>query len=198
MEVSVLRRCSSYRGVRFTEVSIKRELNVSVKKIYTTFYEISKRKVTLIQELPSLLGPQPVCGRRRGRGSQATESSTGILKIKLKLKGFGKRAEVDGKKERLSGGLFLSLFPSDWPQFLVARRGLCRGYRPKMKVSLLQHAYARYLSQESRFTNYPLWRPFSKSFQKRRGRRAKAEEKGAFLNLCGKSVHRVLAKTVRA
>ena len=149
MEVSVLRRCSSYRGVRFTEVSIKRELNVSVKKIYTTFYEISKRKVALIQELPSLLGPQPVCGRRRGRGSQATESSTGILKIKLKLKGFGKRAEVDGKKERLSGGLFLSLFPSDWPQFLVARRGLCRGYRPKMKVSLLQHAYARYLSQGS-------------------------------------------------
>ena len=49
-----------------------------------------------------------------------------------------------------------------------------------MKVSLLQHAYARYLSQESRFTNYPLWRPFSKSFQKRRGRRAKAEEKSAF------------------
>ena len=149
MEVSVLRRCSSYRGVRFTEVSIKRELNVSVKKIYTTFYEISKRKVTLIQELPSLLGPQPVCGRRRGRGSQATESSTGILKMKLKLKRFGKRAEVYGKKERLSGGLFLSLFPSDWPQFLVARRGLCRGYRPKMKVSLLQHAYARYLSQGS-------------------------------------------------
>ena len=63
-----------------------------------------------------------------------------------------------------------------------------------MKVSILQHAYARYLSQESRFTNYPLWRPFSKSFQKRRGRRAKAEEKGAFLNLCGVSVHRVLAK----
>ena len=198
MEVSLLRRCSSYRGVRFTEVSIKRELNVSVKKIYTTFYEIAKRKVALIQEPPSLLGPQPVCGRRRGRGSQATESSTGILKIKLKLKRFGKRAEVDGKKERLSGGLFLSLFPSDWPQLLVAQRGLCRGYRPKMKVSLLQRAYARYLSQESRFTNYPLWRPFSKSFQKRRGRRAKAEEKGAFLNLCGVSVHRVLAKTVRA
>ena len=62
MEVSVLRRCSSYRGVRFTEVSIKRELTVSVKKIYTTFYQISKRKVALIQELPSLLGPQPVCG----------------------------------------------------------------------------------------------------------------------------------------
>ena len=39
MEVSVLRRCSSYRGVRFMEVSIKRELTVSVKKIYTTFYE---------------------------------------------------------------------------------------------------------------------------------------------------------------
>ena len=35
MEASVLRRCSSYRGVRFTEVSIKRELTVSVKKIYT-------------------------------------------------------------------------------------------------------------------------------------------------------------------
>ena len=67
-----------------------------------------------------------------------------------------------------------------------------------MKVSLLQHAYARYLSQESRFTNYPLWRPFSKSFQKRRGRQAKAEGKGAFLNLCGVSVHRFLAKTVRA
>ena len=149
MEVSVLRRWSSYRSVRFTEVSIKRELNVSVKKIYTTFYEISKRKVALIQELPSLLRPQPVCGRRRGRGSQATESSTGIPKIKLKLKRYGKRTEVDGKKERLSGGLFLSLFPSDWPQFLVAQRGLCRGYRPKMKVSLLQHAYARYLSQGS-------------------------------------------------
>ena len=42
MEVSVLRRCSSYGGVRFTEVSIKRELTVSVKKIYTMFYEISK------------------------------------------------------------------------------------------------------------------------------------------------------------
>ena len=192
MEASVLRRCSSYRGVRFTEVSIKRELTVSVKKIYTMFYEISKRKVALIQELPSLLRPQPVCGGRRGRGSQATESSTGIPKR------YGKRAEVDGKKERLSGGLFLSLFPSDWPQLLVAQRGLCRGYRLKMKVSLLQHAYARYLSQESRFTNYPLWRPFSKSFQKRRGRQAKAEEKGAFLNLCGISVHRVLAKTVRA
>ena len=105
---------------------------------------------------------------------------------------------MDGKKERLSGGPFPSLFPSHWPQFLVAQRDLCRGYRPKMKVSVLQHAYARYLSQESRFTNYPLWRPFSKSFQKRRGRRAKAEEKGAFLNLCGVSVHRVLAKTVRA
>ena len=52
MEVSVLRRCSSYKGVRFTEVSIKTELTVSVKKIYTTFYEISKRKVALIQELP--------------------------------------------------------------------------------------------------------------------------------------------------
>ena len=192
MEASVLRRCSSYRGVRFTEVSIKRELTVSVKKIYTMFYEISKRKVALIQELPSLLRPQPVCGGRRGRGSQATESSTGIPKR------YGKRAEVDGKKERLSGGLFLSLFPSHWPQVLVAQRGLCKGYRLKMKVSLLQHAYARYLSQESRFTNYPLWRPFSKSFQKRRGRRAKAEEKGAFLNLCGVSVHRVLAKTVRA
>ena len=192
MEASVLRRCSSYRGVRFTEVSIKRELTVSVKKIYTMFYEISKRKVALIQELPSLLRPQPVCGGSRGRISQATESSTGIPKR------YGKRAEVDGKKERLSGGLFLSLFPSDWPQFLVAQRGLCRGYRPKMKVSLLQHAYARYLSQESRFTNYPLWRPFSKSFQKRRGRRAKAEEKGAFLHLCGVSVHRVLAKTVCA
>ena len=192
MEVSVLRRRSSYGGVRFTEVFIKRELTVSVKKIYTMFYEISKRKVALIQELPSLLRPQPVCGGRRGRGSQATESSTGIPKR------YGKRAEVDGKKERLSGGLFLSLFPSHWPQFLVAQRGLCRGYRPKMKVSLLQHAYARYLSQESRFTNYPLWRPFSKSFQKRRGRQAKAEEKGTFLNLCGISVHRVLAKTVRA
>ena len=60
---------------------------------------------------------------------------------------YGKHAEVDGKKERLSGGLFLSLFPSDWPQFLVAQRGLCREYRSKMKVSLLQHAYARYLSQ---------------------------------------------------
>ena len=61
MEVSVLRRCSSYKGVRFTEVSIKTELTVSVKKIYTTFYEISKRKVALIQELPFLLvGPQPV------------------------------------------------------------------------------------------------------------------------------------------
>ena len=59
METSVLRRCSSYRGVRFTEVSIKRELTVSVKKIYTMFYEISKRKVVLIQELPSLLRPQP-------------------------------------------------------------------------------------------------------------------------------------------
>ena len=196
MEVSVLWRCSSYGGVRFTEVSIK--LTVSVKKIYTTFYEISKRKVALIQELPSLLRPQPVCGGRRGRGSQATDSSTGIPKIKLKLKRYGKRTEVDGKKERLSGGLFLSLFPSHWPQFLVAQRRLCRGYRPKMKVSLLQHAYARYLSQESRFTNYPLWSPFSKSFQKRRGRQAKAEEKGAFLNLCGVSVHRVLAKTVRA
>ena len=134
MEASVLRRCSSYRGVRFTEVSIKRELTVSVKKIYTIFYEISKRKVALIQELPSLLRPQPVCGGRRGRGSQATESSTGIPKIKLKLKRYGKRAEVDGKKERLSGGLFLSLFPSDWPQLLLAQRGLCRGYRPKMKV----------------------------------------------------------------
>ncbi|CAH3187911.1 unnamed protein product [Porites evermanni] len=64
-------------------------------------------------------------------------------------------------------------------KFLVAQRDLCRGYTPKMKVSLLQHAYAPYLSQESRFTNYPLWRPFSKSFQKRRGRRGKAEEKGA-------------------
>ena len=59
MEASVLRRCSSYRGVRFTEVSIKRELTVSVKKIYTMFHEISKRKVALIQELPSLLRPQP-------------------------------------------------------------------------------------------------------------------------------------------
>ena len=192
MEASVLRRCSSYGGVRFTEVFIKRELTVSVKKIYTMFYEISKRKVALIQELPSLLRPQPVCGGRRGRGSQATESSTGIPKR------YGKRAEVDGKKERLSGGLFLSLFPSHWPQLLVAQRDLCRGYRAKMKVSLLQHAYARYLSQESRFTNYALWRPFSKSFQKCRGRQAKAEEKGAFLNLCGVSVHRVLAKTVRA
>ena len=75
-----------------------------------------------------------MCGGRRGRGSQATESSTGIPKIKLKLKRYGKRAEVDGKKERLSGGLFLSLFPSHWPQVLVAQRGLCRGYRPKMKV----------------------------------------------------------------
>ena len=75
-----------------------------------------------------------MCGGRRGRGSKATESSTGIPKIKLKLKRYGKRAEVDGKKERLSGGLFLSLFPSDWPQLLVAQRGLCRGYRPKMKV----------------------------------------------------------------
>ena len=83
MEVSVLRRCSSYRGLRFTEVSIKRELTVSVKKIYTMFYEISKRKVALIQELPSLLRPQPVCGGRRGRGSQATESSTGIPKKKI-------------------------------------------------------------------------------------------------------------------
>ena len=95
-----------------------------------------------------------MCGGRRVRGSRATESSTGIPKR------YGKHAEVDGKKERLSGGLFLSLFPSDWPQFLVAQRGLCRGYRPKMKVSLLQRACARYLSQESRFTNYPLWRPF--------------------------------------
>ena len=60
MEVSVLRSCSSYKGVRFTEVSIKTELTVSVKKIYTTFYEISKRKVALIQELPFLLGPHPV------------------------------------------------------------------------------------------------------------------------------------------
>ena len=90
-----------------------------------------------------------MCAGMRGRGSQATESSTGIPKIKLKLKRYGKRAEVDGKKERLSGGLFLSLFPSHWPQLLVAQRGLCRGYRPKMKVSLLQHAHARYLSQES-------------------------------------------------
>ena len=90
-----------------------------------------------------------MCGGRRGRGSQATESSAGIPKIKLKLKRYGKRAEVDGKKERLSGGLFLSLFPSDWPQLLVAQRGLCKGYRAKMKVSLLQHAYARYLSQGS-------------------------------------------------
>ena len=169
-----------------------------MKKIYAIFYEISKRKVALIRELPFLLRPQPVCGGRRGRCSQATESSTGIPKIKLKLKRYGKRAEVDGKKERLSGGLFLYLFPSHWPQLLVAQRGLCRGYRPKMKVWLLQHAYARYLSQESSFTNYPLWRPFSKSFQKRRGCRAKAEEKGAFLNLCGVSVHRVLAKTVRS
>ena len=134
MEASVLRRCSPYGGVRFTEVSTKRELTVSVKMIYTIFYEISKGKVALIQELPSLLRPQPVCGGRRGRGSQATESSTGIPKIKLKLKRYGKRAEVDGKKERLSGGLFLSLFPSDWPQLLLAQRGLCRGYRPKMKV----------------------------------------------------------------
>ena len=63
-EVSVLLRCPSYGGVRFTEVSIKRELTVSVKKIYTMFYEISKRKVALIQELPSLLRPQPVCGGR--------------------------------------------------------------------------------------------------------------------------------------
>ena len=60
IEVSMLQRCPSYRGVRFTEVSIKRELNVSVKKIYTMFYEISKRKVVPIQELPSLLRPQPV------------------------------------------------------------------------------------------------------------------------------------------
>ena len=75
-----------------------------------------------------------MCGGRRGRCSQATESSTGIPKIKLKLKRYGKRAEVDGKKERLSGGLFLYLFPSHWPQLLVAQRGLCRGYRPKMKV----------------------------------------------------------------
>ena len=99
-------------------MSIKRELNVSVKKIYTTFYEISKRKVALIQELPSLLGPQPVCGGRRGRGSQATESSTGIPKIKLKLKRYGKRAEVDGKKERLAEA-YIFLFslligPSSW------------------------------------------------------------------------------------
>ena len=134
IEVSMLQRCPSYRGVRFTEVSIKRELNVSVKKIYTMFYEISKFVLEEIQELPSLLRPQPVCGGRRGRGSQATESSTGIPKIKLKLKRYGKRAEVDGKKERLSGGLFLSLFPSHWPQLLVAQRGLCKGYRPKMKV----------------------------------------------------------------
>ena len=124
MEVSVLRRCSSYRGVCFTEVSIKRELTVSVKKIYPTLYEISKRKVAVIQELPSLLRPQPVCGGRRGRGSQATESSSGIPKIQLKLKRYGKRAEVDGKKERLSRGLFLSLFPSHWPQLLVAKRPL--------------------------------------------------------------------------
>ena len=81
MEVSVLRRCSSYRGVCFTEVSIERELTVSVKKIYTSFYEISQRNVALIQDLPSLLRPQPVCGGRRGRGSQATESSSGIQKI---------------------------------------------------------------------------------------------------------------------
>ena len=96
IEVSILQRCPSYGGVRFTEVSIKRELTVSVKKIYTTFYEISKQKVeiALIQELPSLLRPQPVCGGRRGRGSQATESFTGIPK-----KRYGKRAEVDGKKE---------------------------------------------------------------------------------------------------
>ena len=134
IEVSMLQRCPSYRGVRFTEVSIKRELNVSVKKIYTMFYEISKFVLEEIQELPSLLRPQPVCGGRRGRGSQATESSTGIPKIKLKLKRYGKHAEVDGKKERLSGGLFLSLFPSHWPQLLVAQRGLCKGYRPKMKV----------------------------------------------------------------
>ena len=107
------------------------------------------------------------------------------------------RRSMGRKKERLSGGLFLSLFPSHWPQLLVARRGLCKGYRPKMKVSLLQHAYARYLGQESRFTNYPLWKPFSKSFEKCRGRQAKAEEKVAFLNLSGVSVHRVLAKTVR-
>ena len=94
IEVSILQRCPSYGGVRFTEVSIKRELTVSVKKIYTTFYEISKQKVALIQEFPSLLRPQPVCGGRRGRGSQATESFTGIPK-----KRYGKRAEVDGKKE---------------------------------------------------------------------------------------------------
>ena len=128
IEVSMLQRCPSYRGVRFTEVSIKRELNVSVKKIYTMFYEISKFVLEEIQELPSLLRPQPVCGGRRVRGSQATESSTGIPKR------YGKRAEVDMKKERLSGGLFLSLFPSHWPQLLVAQRGLCKGYRPKMKV----------------------------------------------------------------
>ena len=95
--MSVLQRCPSYGGVRFTEVSIKRELTVSVKKIYTMFNEISKRKVALIQELPSLLRPQPVCGGRRGRGSRATESSTGIPKR------YGKHAEADGKKERLSG-----------------------------------------------------------------------------------------------
>ena len=59
-EAFVLQRCPPYGDVRFTEVSIKRELTVSVKKIYTMFYEISKRKVALIQELPSLLRPQPV------------------------------------------------------------------------------------------------------------------------------------------
>ena len=160
--VFVLRRCP-----------LRDELTVSVKKIYTMFF------FALIQELLSLPRPQPVCCGRRRRGSQATESSTGIPKIKLKLKRYGKRAEVDGKKERLSGGLFLSLFPSDWPQLLVAQRGLCKGYRAKMKVSLSQHAYARCLSQESSFTNYPLWRPFSKGFQKCR-------------------VLQALAKTVRA
>ena len=67
--VSVLWRCPFYGGVRLIEVSIKRELTVSVKKIYPTLYEISKRKVALIQELPSLLRPQPVCGGRRERGS---------------------------------------------------------------------------------------------------------------------------------
>ena len=82
IEVSILQRCPSYGGIRFTEVSIKRELTVPVKKIYTTFYEISKQKVALIQEFPPLLRPQPVCGGRRGRGSQATESSTGIPKKK--------------------------------------------------------------------------------------------------------------------
>ena len=121
-----------------------------------------------------------MCGGRRGRGSQATESSTGIPKIR-----YGKRAEVDGKKERLSGGLCLSLFPSDWPQFLVAQRGLCRGYKPKMKVSLLQHAYARYLSQESRFTNYPLWRPFAKSFQSAVDAGPKRRKKVRFLIYAG-------------